>query len=33
MSDVLSRDAIVLGGQARDRDAAMTEAGKLLVSS
>ena len=33
MSDVLSRDAIVLGGQARDRDAAITEAGQLLVAS
>ena len=27
MSDVLSREAIVLGGQATDRDAAITEAG------
>jgi PTS system mannitol-specific IIC component len=33
MSDVLSREAIVLGGQARDRDAAITEAGQLLVAS
>ena len=33
MSDVLSRDAIVLGGQARDRDGAITEAGQLLVAS
>ena len=33
MSDVLSRDAIVLGGQARDRDAAITEAGQLLVAT
>lgn len=33
MSDVLTREAIVLGGQARDRDAAITEAGELLVAS
>ena len=33
MSDVLSRDAIVLGGHARDRDAAITEAGNLLVAT
>ena len=33
MGDVLSREAIVLGGQARDRDAAITEAGRLLVAS
>ena len=33
MSDVLSREAIVLGGQATDRDAAITEAGRLLVES
>ena len=33
MSDVLSREAIVLGGQAKDRDAAITEAGRLLVAS
>ena len=33
MSDVLSREAIVLGGQATDRDAAITEAGRLLVAS
>ena len=33
MSDVLSRESIVLGGQARDRDAAITEAGELLVAS
>ena len=33
MSDVLTREAIVLGGQARDRDAAITEAGQLLVAS
>ena len=33
MSDVLSRESIVLGGQARDRDAAITEAGRLLVAS
>lgn len=33
MSDVLSREAIVLGGKARDRDAAITEAGKLLVAA
>ena len=33
MGDVLSREAIVLGGQARDRDAAITEAGQLLVAS
>ena len=33
MSDVLSREAIVLGGQARDREAAITEAGELLVAS
>ena len=33
MSDVLSRESIVLGGQAKDRDAAITEAGRLLVAS
>src|SRR6476620_9858496 len=33
MSDVLSREAIVLGGQATDRAAAITEAGRLLVAS
>ena len=33
MSDVLSREAIVLGGQAKDRDAAITEAGRLLVAA
>lgn len=33
MSDVLSRDSIVLGGQARDREAAIDEAGQLLVAS
>ncbi len=33
MSDVLSREAIVLGGRATDRDAAITEAGRLLVAS
>ena len=33
MSDVLSREAIVLGGQARDREAAITEAGQLLVAA
>ena len=33
MSDVLSREAIVLGGQARTRDEAITEAGLLLVES
>ena len=33
MNDVLSRESIVLGGQARDRDAAITEAGRLLVAS
>ena len=33
MSDVLSREAIVLGGQATDRDAAITEAGQLLVAA
>ena len=33
MSDVLSREAILLGGTARDRDAAITEAGRLLVAA
>jgi len=33
MSDVLSRDSILLGGTARDRDAAITEAGQLLVAA
>ena len=33
MSDVLSREAILLGGTARDRDAAITEAGQLLVAA
>ncbi len=33
MSDVLSREAIVLGGQARTRDEAITEAGLLLVEA
>ncbi len=33
MSDVLSREAIVLGGRARDREAAITEAGQLLVAA
>ena len=33
MSDVLSRESIVLGGQATDRDGAITEAGRLLVAS
>lgn len=31
--DVLSRDSIVLGGTARTRDEAITEAGQLLVSA
>ena len=33
MSDVLNREAIVLGGSARTRDDAITEAGRLLVQS
>ena len=33
MSDVLSREAIVLGGQARTREDAISEAGALLVAS
>ena len=33
MSDVLNREAIVLGGSARTRDDAITEAGRLLVES
>ena len=33
MSDVLGREAIVLGGSARTRDEAITEAGRLLVES
>lgn len=33
MSDVLSRESIVLGGQASDRDTAIDEAGRLLVAS
>ncbi len=33
MSDVLSKEAIVLGGQARDREAAIDEAGQLLVAA
>ena len=33
MNDVLSRESIVLGGQATDRDSAITEAGRLLVAS
>ena len=33
MSDVLSRESIVLGGQATDREGAITEAGRLLVAS
>ncbi|MBC2933422.1 PTS mannitol transporter subunit IICBA [Nocardioides sp. zg-1228] len=32
-SDVLSRDSIVLGGSARTRDDAITEAGELLVAA
>ena len=33
MSDVLSRESIVLGGRARTRDEAISEAGLLLVES
>ena len=33
MSDVVSRESIVLGGQASDRDTAIDEAGRLLVAS
>jgi PTS system mannitol-specific IIC component len=32
-ADVLSRDSIVLGGSARTRDEAITEAGRLLVAA